>query len=216
MSDWSKRERSGGFDTLSARSYGVSDSVVVTRVGYTGQASGVDPYSLFELGDASVSLPNQPWLEVKLPLAVPAMPLEDEYTRAEGVLSRDDLDEDEAEDAADRLVRYGLFLCRERVEPVIARLIREAPHVEARRLLVDILADYDVPLSDALRESIRSRLDSSHNGEFLGALAALLRDARDGASDLLEQLRAGGKIGEGRSGLATRALERLIREGSAG
>lgn len=201
MSDWGRGEISGQFEMLSTLNYGYGD------------AARVDWITPLPLED------HYRWQEPEL-LASLAQPMEetservvDEYDRAEEVLWGEALDEDEAEEAADRLVRYGMFLYRERVEPVIVELIRSAPHIEARRLLVDNLADYDVVLSDPLRDAITTRLESAHDGEFLGALFALLRDVGViGGRELVAALAGEGWIVEERRVLSERALARFLGE----
>jgi len=94
-------------------------------------------------------------------------------------------------------VRYGMFLCRDRVEPVIAHLIRNAPHVEARRYLVDVLADYDVPFGPHLSNAIKSRLQSDSRWEFFGATFALLRDNHERMEEEAESWFLEGWLEEG-------------------
>lgn len=103
----------------------------------------------------------------------------DEYDYAEIILRFEELDDTWAEEAADRLVRYGMFTCPERVEPVICDLIEKAPNKEARRYLIDTLSDYDVPLSDGLKAAIKTSLKSDCRWEFCGAVIALLRSNKD-------------------------------------
>jgi len=202
MSDWGRGEISGQFETLSTLSYSYGDAA---RVDWIAPLPLEDHYS---------------WREPEL-LASPAQHMEetgervvDEYDRAEEVLRGEALDEDEAEEAADRLVRYGMFLCRERVEPVIVELIRGAPDVCARSKLVDRLADYGVELSEALISAITVHLRSDHLWEFLGAVFTLLRHAKSGASSLVESWAATKTLEGERLEAARGALLDLIERGA--
>jgi hypothetical protein len=205
--EWGRDGQSGQFQSISARG---------NEAAMMPAQRGAAPPESYCWGDREVEatrplpsvLPRQPRREAQVE--------GDEYARAERVLWREDVEEAEAEEAADRLVRYGMFLCRDRVEPVIARLIKEAPHIEARRLLVDVLADYDVPLGDVLRAAIMSRLASEHRGEFLGALVALLGEPGvEDASERLHELMQAGLVTPERGALARQGLKRLIEVGGA-
>lgn len=204
--EWGRDGQSGQFQSISARG---------NEAAMTAAPRGAALSESYCWGDRDVEaarplpsvLPRQPRREAQVE--------GDEYARAERVLWREDVEEAEAEEAADRLVRYGMFLCRERVEPVIARLIKEAPHIEARVKLVDVLADYDVPLSEALRAAITARLASEDDWEFLGAVFTLLRDAKESASVLVTHWEEVGLVAPERVHSARGALQDLIERGAA-
>lgn len=96
-------------------------------------------------------------------------------------------EDDEADEAADRLVRYGMFLDRESVTPLVEQALN-SPSECARVQVVSNLADYDVPLTPRMIASMVSYMGKSDPWEKVGIMFALLRDAKtyDKAKDRIE------------------------------
>lgn len=137
--------------------------------------------------------------------------MKEQYDNAIQMLWRPDINEGETELAVDVVVRHGMFLDPEYVRGPILKLIAAAS-IYVRIELMDVLADYDVPLCADLFQVVRSRL-AGGDMEFLTALMLLLRNTPvDTRRTFVEDLRCNGEITPDRLGLANRALVRLERE----